>query len=51
MMLSFIILMAQRVDAERVSEREKGNDYFQQGFRYRWEKGKLSAGDVRQLAL
>lgn len=37
---------------QRRSEWEgEGNDYFQQGFRYRWEKGKLSAGDVHQRVL
>lgn len=53
--LSFITLMAQQNAAEsmwREGERgREGNDYFQQGFRYRWEKGKLSAGDVHQRVL
>lgn len=25
-----------------------GDDYYQRGFTHRWEKGKLSAGDVHQ---
>lgn len=42
---------AERLQRTSAVEEEEGNDYFQQGFTYRWEKGKLSAGDVHQPLL
>lgn len=50
--LSFISLMAQQ-KASELMQRVKGkrNDYFQPALGYRWEKGKLSAGDVHQRPL
>lgn len=50
--LSFISLMAQQKAAELMQGlKGRENDYFQPALGYRWEKGKLSAGDVHQRPL